>query len=155
MPRSKIWQPIVEDELPAGLKYALELANQTSKRNWRICKQQVVEVAEVSSAELTRLKEQVRVLQSQIERYRSGKAKVIIDPQVEIYEHVKNTVMLGRTFNLRKSEYPAYREVIQMFAAELESSNQSVYRNIALNEIRRLDRLHGYKEEAGESTLPL
>lgn len=141
MTKSKIWQPIALDDLPAALKYALAIANKEAKRNWTVCQPVVVTTTEASHAELTRLKEQVRVLRSQLEQRRQPK------PGVDVKAVVKAAVMGGQPIKVLREQYPEYRKALLEVRAEVAKEGWTTHANIAANEIRRLDRLFDYKEK--------
>lgn len=145
MPKSKLWLPVASDDLPLGLQQALQLANNEKRRQWAVCKQSVVNIPESSHAEIARLKEQVRILRSQLEQRRQP-----MQPAQTVKATVKALVMGGQPIRCLKEQYPAYRKALLEVLREIEGEGWTVYANIARNEIRRLDRLHNYQEEVDE-----
>lgn len=143
MARIKIWQPIATDDLPLGLASSLRVANRESKRNWVVCRQAIVDDMGASQAEILRLREQVHGMERVIERLKKGGAVPIAD----VYTQVKEAVMKGQTIGCLKSQWPEYRAALQRVAAWATDNKQAVYANIALNEVRRLDRVFEYQKE--------
>lgn len=139
MPRIKLWEPIDPDDLPVGLASSLRVANRESKRKWAVCQQVVIDVVQVSAAEVLRLKEQVEMLQRQLER-----KGVVGNQHINYDAMVKAKIMAGNVVQCGKAEYPEVRAALQKLAAKSVEDGQSIYANIARNEVRRLDKLHGY-----------
>lgn len=143
MAKVKMWQPVAEDDLPAKLVAYLHLANGSNpKRRLAVCEQVVLQVEESSSPEITRLKEQVKVLERVLDR---KKKEVKVE---DVYTTVKAAIRQGQTISCSKQRYPAYREALHKTVAWAIDDKQPIYANIALNEVKRLDRLHDYKGEA-------
>lgn len=140
MARIKVWYPMGQNDLPATLRLALQAANRESKRNWAVCQQVVVDDNAASQAEILRLREQVRNMERVIERLKKGGSVPITD----VYSQVKEAVMKGQTIGCLKSQWPQYREALQRVASWAIDNKQAVYANIALNEVRRLDRVFEY-----------
>lgn len=139
MARVKVWQPVNPEDLPLNLKESLRLANGSkSKRRLVVCEQVVVEVDSSSGAEVARLKEQIKILERVLDR---RKKEVNLD---DIYNIVKDTILKGQTISCSKQQWSVYRQALQRTAKWATDNNQPIYANIALNEIKRLDRLHNY-----------
>lgn len=148
MPKSKMWQPVALDDLPAALRHALQNANAQGKRNWSVCKSIIVTMPNGSPAEIARLREMVRVLNKQLERYRNGQSPLYKQKSAsEIYEEVKTSVSRGQVLRVAAGEWPRYRAALLTVAEFFAANSQPTLRNIAMSEVRRLDRNFNYQEK--------
>lgn len=143
MAKIKVWQPLAIDDLPVGLASSLRVANRESKRNWAVCRQVVVDDTGVSQAEILRLREKVHDMERVIERLKKGGTM----PVTDVYTQVKDTIMQGKTISCAKGRWSEYRAALHKLAAWATDNKQGVYANIALNEVRRLDRVFEYQKE--------
>lgn len=148
MAKVKVWQPVALDDLPLGLLYALNAANQEPKRNWMVCEAKVLSVEPTDSAEVQALKRKIELLQRQLESRRVSPV-----PTTPIDTLVRESIMHGQVIKCSADVWPEFRAALKRLAGKLLADGAQVYANVALNEIRRLDRVHGFKEEEnGEST---
>lgn len=148
MAKTKVWMPISVSDLPVAVREGLRLAIAQSGRNWQVCEPVILDVPESSDAELARLREQIRILERLVDRQRKQLPAVQGPP--DILSVVKEAVTKGQLVHCDKQEYPEYRQALHKVASQAIENRQSVYHNIALNEVKRLDRLHGYKEDIGD-----
>jgi len=145
MARSKIWLPVEQSKIPASLQGALRVLNSTSRRNWVLCEQVMVETPEASQAEILRLREINESLKKQLQLERKKPGGMLettqqIKDHAAIYQEVKGLILRGQVVQCSKENYREYRRALQEVAANMVDTNQDVYANIALNEVRRLDR---------------
>lgn len=139
MAKVKVWQPLATEDLPLGLASSLRAANHNQpRRQWMVCEQVVVTTEDTSSAELLRLKEQVKALERALDR-----RKKEVTTQ-DVYPLVRDKISKGETISCGKEQYPIYRQALKRFVEYADAALEHTFGNIARNEIRRLDRLHGY-----------